>query len=67
MGSPLPAVAAAVGCSIAFSLPVATPPNAIVYSSGRVPLVSMIRTGLLLDLLCALAAWAVLVLWSGNL
>jgi sodium-dependent dicarboxylate transporter 2/3/5 len=66
-GSVLPVIGAAVGCSIAFCLPVATPPNAIVYSSGRVPLTSMIRAGVLLDLLCALAAWGVLLLWTGKL
>lgn len=66
-GAALPAVAAAMGCSIAFSLPVATPPNAIVYSSGRVPLGAMLRTGVTLDLLCALTAWICLLAWQGNL
>jgi sodium-dependent dicarboxylate transporter 2/3/5 len=44
------AIGAAVAASMAFMLPVATPPNALVYGSGRVPLRAMIRTGLLLDL-----------------
>ena len=34
----------------AFMLPVSTPPNAIVYGSGLVPITAMIRCGLLLDL-----------------
>jgi sodium-dependent dicarboxylate transporter 2/3/5 len=57
----LPAVGVTLGCSLAFCFPVATPPNAIVYGSGLVPLVQMIRAGVILDLGCGLLAWAVLV------
>jgi sodium-dependent dicarboxylate transporter 2/3/5 len=57
----LPALGATIGCSLAFCLPVATPPNAIVYGSGRVPLTRMIRSGILLDLGCGLLAWATLI------
>ena len=58
-GEPMLAtVAATVGCSLAFCFPIATPPNAIVYGSGRVPLPTMIRTGVLLDLGCGVLAWA---------
>jgi len=32
-----------------FMMPVSTPPNAIVYSSGYVPITAMMRHGLLLD------------------
>lgn len=50
--SPLPpALGATLGASLAFVLPVSTPPNAIVYGSGRVPLLGMIRAGVLFDLL----------------
>jgi sodium-dependent dicarboxylate transporter 2/3/5 len=34
-----------LGASAAFMLPVATPPNAIVYGTGRVPIHEMIRSG----------------------
>ncbi len=45
-----PALGATLGASMAFMMPVSTPPNAIVYSSGYVPITSMIRHGLVLDL-----------------
>ena len=50
--SPLPpAMGATIGCSLAFMLPVSTPPNAIMYGSGRVSIVHMIRAGLWMDIL----------------
>ena len=45
----LPAVGATMGASLGFMLPVSTPCNALVYASGRIPLPSMIRYGLMLD------------------
>ncbi len=48
------AVVIALSASCAFMLPVATPPNAIVYSSGFVPQKNMLRAGLLLNLCFAL-------------
>ncbi len=48
-----PAVAIALGCSMAFMLPVATPPNAIVYGSGCVPIRAMVSHGLVMNLCCA--------------
>lgn len=44
------AVPATLGASCAFMLPVATPPNAVVYSTGRVSMVEMARAGLWLNL-----------------
>lgn len=44
-----PALGATLGASLAFMLPVSTPPNAIVYSSGHVPITTMIRHGIVLD------------------
>ena len=56
------AVAIAVAASCAFMLPVATPPNAIVYGMGQVPQATMMRCGLVLNLVCigAVAATAYL-------
>jgi sodium-dependent dicarboxylate transporter 2/3/5 len=44
-----PALGATLGASMAFMLPVSTPPNAIVYSSGHVPITAMISHGVWLD------------------
>lgn len=45
-----PAVAATFGSSLGFMMPVSTPCNAIVYSSGRITLRQMMSYGLLLDI-----------------
>ena len=44
-----PALGATLGASMGFMMPVSTPPNAIVYSSGFVPIAAMMRYGILLD------------------
>ncbi|MBV1904833.1 MAG: SLC13 family permease [Pseudomonadales bacterium] len=49
------AVLIALCASCAFMLPVATPPNALVFSSGFIPQQRMLRTGLLLNITFALA------------
>lgn len=56
------ALLVAFGASCAFMLPVATPPNAMVYGSGFVPQKTMIRAGLVLNVIGALVL-AVLVPW----
>jgi sodium-dependent dicarboxylate transporter 2/3/5 len=52
-----PAIAVGLATTCAFVFPVSTPPNAIVFGTGRVPLVRMIRTGLFLDALTVLVIW----------
>ena len=47
----VPSVASALSASVADALPVSTPPNAIVYASGRVTITDMIRYGVVMDLI----------------
>lgn len=56
--SPIPpALGATLGASFGFMLPVSTPPNAIAYGSGLVPIQAMIRAGILFDLLGGITIW----------
>lgn len=45
-----PAIGACLGASLAFMLPISTPPNAIVYGTGLVPIRTMIRFGVVMDM-----------------
>ncbi|XP_063710495.1 Na(+)/citrate cotransporter-like [Symsagittifera roscoffensis] len=49
-----------VACSFAFCFPVATPPNAIVFSEGTLRVRDMVKCGFLLNILCFTVAtcWA---------
>jgi len=56
--SPIPpALGACLGASFGFMLPVSTPPNAIVYASGRIPITQMIKTGVFFDLSGLILIW----------
>jgi sodium-dependent dicarboxylate transporter 2/3/5 len=59
--NPLPPVlGSAIGASFAFMLPVATPPNAIVYGSGLVPFTKMLKTGFWLNNVGIILIWLVI-------
>jgi len=45
----IPALGATFGANLGFMLPVSTPCNAIVFGSGHIPLMKMVRYGFLLD------------------
>ncbi len=60
-----PAIAASLAASVAVVLPVSTPPNAIVYSSGKVPLMQMVRYGLILDGVAIIIIPAVVLFFMG--
>jgi len=53
-----PAIAVALATTCAFVFPVSTPPNAIVFGTGRVPLTRMIRTGIFIDVVTVAVIWA---------
>jgi sodium-dependent dicarboxylate transporter 2/3/5 len=56
--NPIPPVLGAVfGASFGFMLPVSTPPNAIVYGSGLIPIPKMIRAGFVFDVLGLFIIW----------
>jgi sodium-dependent dicarboxylate transporter 2/3/5 len=56
--SPVPPVlGATLGASFGFMLPVSTPPNAIVYGSGWIPLREMMTSGIWLDVTGGLLIW----------
>jgi len=58
------AVGTALAASMAFMLPVATPPNALVYGSGHVRLIDMIRTGFILDIVGWVLTVLILILFG---
>jgi sodium-dependent dicarboxylate transporter 2/3/5 len=45
------AITAAIASSLAFMLPVATPPNAMVFSTGHVSIKDMVKAGIVLEVL----------------
>jgi solute carrier family 13 (sodium-dependent dicarboxylate transporter), member 2/3/5 len=55
----LPAIAATMGASLGFVLPVSTPCNAMVYGTGKIPLTTMMRHGIVLDVVGILVIIAV--------
>ena len=53
-------ITSAVATSLVFILPVATPPNAIVYGTGYVKMESMVKHGFLLDFIL-LFVWVIVM------
>ncbi len=63
-----PVIGSAIGCSFAFMLPVATPPNAIIFGSRLVPLTKMIKYGFWLEITGIVIIWTairVIAPWLG--
>ena len=57
-----PALGVGLAATCGFIFPVSTPPNAIVFGTGLVPLRHMIRAGILLDLTALFVVWAGLLI-----
>lgn len=55
---------ATISASMAFMLPVATPPNAIIFGSNRISIMQMARTGLLLNLIGAVIITLITYFWG---
>ncbi|MBW6492625.1 MAG: SLC13 family permease [Lentimicrobium sp.] len=57
-------IPATMSASMAFMLPVATPPNAIIFGTSRISVAQMARTGLLLNLLGAVVIMLMMHYWG---
>jgi solute carrier family 13 (sodium-dependent dicarboxylate transporter), member 2/3/5 len=57
-------VPATLSASLAFMLPVATPPNAIVFGTGKITMAQMARTGLILNLIGAVVVTLIIHFWG---
>ena len=55
-----PVLGVALGASLGFMMPVSTPPNAIVYGSGLVPVREMMKAGLVIDIVGLLVTFCCL-------
>ncbi len=55
-----PTLGVCLGASLAFMMPVATAPNAIVYGTGFIPLPNMLRAGVCLNIIGAGLVWLTL-------
>ena len=56
-------VPATVAASMAFMLPVATPPNAIIFSSNRIRIIDMMKTGIIINFIAILVISIITYYW----
>ncbi|RIJ47836.1 DASS family sodium-coupled anion symporter [Maribellus luteus] len=57
-------IPATLAASLAFMLPVATPPNAIIFGTKRIKVKDMVRTGFLLNLAGIIIATLIMYFWG---
>jgi sodium-dependent dicarboxylate transporter 2/3/5 len=57
-----PAIGVGLAATCGFIFPVSTPPNAIIFGTGQVPLRRMIQVGILLDVTSLVVVWGGLML-----
>lgn len=58
------AAGATLASSCAFMLPMGTPPNSIVFASGRISMPQMAKIGIWLNIISALLIWGMMVTWA---
>ena len=61
----VPALCAIFGASFGFMLPVSTPPNAVVYGSGMIPITKMVRSGIVFDIIGIILVVALVPIMAG--
>lgn len=59
------AIAVAVASSYAFMLPIGTPPNAIVYGTGKITVKQMAKAGIMLNIIAVIAICAMVFICYG--
>ncbi len=57
-------IPATLAASLAFMLPVATPPNAIIFGTNRIKIKDMVKTGILLNITGIIIATLVMYFWG---
>ena len=60
-------IPATLAASLAFMLPVATPPNAIVFGTNRLKIAQMMRTGFLLNLIGIIVVTLIMYFWGQSI
>jgi sodium-dependent dicarboxylate transporter 2/3/5 len=60
-------ITATISASCDFMLPVGTPPNAIVFGTGRVPIMKMVTVGFFLNWIGVVLVTALIMLFVGPL
>ncbi|MDP3452160.1 MAG: SLC13 family permease [Bacteroidales bacterium] len=58
-------IPATMSASMAFMLPVATPPNAIIFGTGRISVAQMARTGIIINIIAAIVITIMMYLFRG--
>ncbi|KAB1071367.1 SLC13/DASS family transporter [Tamlana haliotis] len=53
-----------LAASMAFMLPIATPPNAIVFGTGKLKMIHMIKTGLIIDIFATIIIVFMTLVWG---